>query len=286
MKNVIACPTGVWAERLFTVERFQTIKYFLGETEGIYTKEGYFEKQIRPFDYLKCEQKQDIIVIITDTHKYNIIKEKLMQYGLTENVNFFNGWKLHSNFYNLMYTDTAWKEFEKENRDALERQRRGWMKRAEEMVKLIPKDTTSILDIGCGEGLLKRYLSKNIKYYGLDYCKRDENTIVCDLNKENIPDLSVDMYYLAGVIDYIENIPLFIKQFINVKYVILSKTRNERFIRLDDKSVDEGYLNYGINPYYSADLITDMYKNRFVCEKVVWNYQTRDEYYYLFKNIR
>lgn len=150
------------------------------------------------------------------------------------------------------------------------------------MARLIPSDVRSVMDVGCGECLLKHFLPREVKYYGVDYIKRKKDTIVCDINKEKLPQLDVDLYYLAGVIDYIENMPQFIKQLKNARYVILSKVRNERFIRLDDKIMDKGYMDYGISAYYVSDLITDMFENEFVCKKMEWNYRERDEYYFLF----
>lgn len=140
------------------------------------------------------------------------------------------------------------------------------------------------MDIGCGEELLKEFLCKDIKYYGLDYCERNKETIICDINKEKLPDIKVDLYYMAGIIDYVTDIPNFIKQLSRAKYVVMSKTRNERFIRLDDKVMDSGYMDYGTNSYYCSNLITDMFENGFACRKMQWNYKQRDEYYFLFEN--
>ena len=78
-------------------------------------------------------------------------------------------------------------DYERENDSALSNMRTGWEKRAQAMVKLIPKNVGSILDIGCGECLLKKYLPREIKYYGLDYRKRNDETIVCNINEEKIP---------------------------------------------------------------------------------------------------
>ena len=146
---------------------------------------------------------------------------------------------MDSSFYAEVYGDKEWKDFEKEDVTALSRKREGWKKRAEFMASMIPNDITSIMDIGCGEGLIKEYLPKNVKYYGVDYCKRDEETLICDINNESLPDKRVDLYYMAGVIDYIIDVKKFIIQLKQAKYVLISKTRNERFIRLDDKIVDE-----------------------------------------------
>ena len=252
-------------------------------------KEGEFgydglKKQVYDYSHLREENIDNIIVIINDTRRYTEIKIKLEEYGLKENEHFFNGWKLDSNFYYKVYDDKNWIEFEEKDNYALERQRAGWKRRARNLAQLIPSDVKSIMDIGCGESLVKEFLSQDIKYYGVDYQKRTDDTIVCDINKNRLPHINVDLYYMAGVIDYVENIPKFITQLNKAKYVILSKTRNERFIRLDDKVTDEGYMNFGIKPYYVSDLITDMFEEGFVCKKMIWNYKERDEYYFLFIN--
>lgn len=283
MKRIIGCPTGEWAMKLYTVDRFKNLEYFLDEYEGEYGIEG-FAKKVHTYDYLENEKKDDLIIVINDTRKYKDIKDKLEKWGLIENRHFFNGWKLDGNFYHEVYADKNWKEFEHEDLNALRNQREGWKMRAREMALLIPEDINSLMDIGCGEGLLKEFIRKDIKYYGLDYCKRDKDTIVCDINTGKLPDINVDLYYLAGVIDYVIDVPKFIKQFDGAKYVIISKTRNERFIRLDDKVMDSGYMNYGVNSYYCSNLITDMFEVGFVCKKMQWNYLQRDEYYFLFEN--
>lgn len=283
MKKIIGCPAGEWALKLYTVDRFISLEYLLDEQEGEYGICG-FPQRVHSYEYLRNEKIDDLIVIINDTRKYEEIKKKLEKYGLIENIHFFNGWKLDSNFYHEVYADKGWQEFEQSDTNALKRQRQGWKDRARTMSLLIPDDVKTLMDIGCGEELLKEFLCKDIKYYGLDYCERNKETIICDINKEKLPDIKVDLYYMAGIIDYVTDIPNFIKQLSRAKYVVMSKTRNERFIRLDDKVMESGYMNYGTNSYYCSNLITDMFENGFVCRKMQWNYKQRDEYYFLFEN--
>ena len=290
MKRLIGCPAGEWAKKLYTLDRFEKLQYFLDEKEGEYGYDCYggrgreLKKQVYAWSHLENENIDELVVIINDTRNYDRIKIQLERYGLKENKHFFNGWKLDSNFYHEVYEDKNWIDFEKEDSMALIRQQAGWRKRAEMLACLIPSDVRSVMDIGCGECLLKEFLPQNVRYYGLDYKQRYKDTIVCDINKDNLPKLDVDLYYLAGVIDYIHNIPQFIKQFKNAKYVIMSKARNERFIRLDDKIMDKGYMNFGISAYYISDLLTDMSQNGFFCKKMEWNYKERDEYYFWFIN--
>ena len=283
MKKIIGCPAGEWALKLYTVDRFISLEYLLDEQEGEYGICG-FPQRVHSYEYLRNEKIDDLIVIINDTRKYEEIKKKLEKYGLIENIHFFNGWKLDSNFYHEVYADKGWQEFDQSDTNALKRQRQGWKDRARAMSQLIPEDVKVLMDIGCGEELLKEFLCKDIKYYGLDYCERNKETIICDINKEKLPDIKVDLYYMAGIIDYVIDIPNFIKQLSRAKYVVMSKTRNERFIRLDDKVMDSGYMNYGISSYYCSNLITDMFEIGFVCRKMQWNYKQRDEYYFLFEN--
>lgn len=283
MKKIIGCPAGEWALKLYTVDRFISLEYLLDEQEGEYGICG-FPQRVHSYEYLRNEKIDDLIVIINDTRKYEEIKKKLEKYGLIENIHFFNGWKLDSNFYHEVYADKGWQEFEQSDTNALKRQRQGWKDRARAMSQLIPEDVKVLMDIGCGEELLKEFLCKDIKYYGLDYCERNKETIICDINKEKLPDIKVDLYYMAGIIDYVIDIPNFIKQLSRAKYVVMSKTRNERFIRLDDKVMDSGYMNYRISSYYCSNLITDMFEIGFVCRKMQWNYKQRDEYYFLFEN--
>lgn len=283
MKKIIGCPAGEWALKLYTVDRFISLEYLLDEQEGEYGICG-FPQRVHSYEYLRNEKIDDLIVIINDTRKYEEIKKKLEKYGLIENIHFFNGWKLDSNFYHEVYADKGWQEFEQSDTNALKRQRQGWKDRARAMSQLIPEDVKVLMDIGCGEELLKEFLCKDIKYYGLDYCERNKETIICDINKEKLPDIKVDLYYMAGIIDYVIDIPNFIKQLSRAKYVVMSKTRNERFIRLDDKVMDSGYMNYGISSYYCSNLITDMFEIGFVCRKMQRNYKQRDEYYFLFEN--
>lgn len=283
MKKIIGCPAGEWALKLYTVDRFISLEYLLDEQEGEYGICG-FPQRVHSYEYLRNEKIDDLIVIINDTRKYEEIKKKLEKYGLIENIHFFNGWKLDSNFYHEVYADKGWQEFEQSDTNALKRQRQGWKDRARAMSQLIPEDVKVLMDIGCGEELLKEFLCRDIKYYGLDYCERNKETIICDINKEKLPDIKVDLYYMAGIIDYVIDIPNFIKQLSRAKYVVMSKTRNERFIRLDDKVMDSGYMNYGISSYYCSNLITDMFEIGFVCRKMQWNYKQRDEYYFLFEN--
>ncbi len=80
-----------------------------------------------------------------------------------------------------------------------------WKWRSKAMRKYISPDCRSILDLGCGEMHIKQFLNPNMKYYGCDYKKRDEDTIVCDLAMGEFPEINVDAIFIAGVLEYLYN---------------------------------------------------------------------------------
>lgn len=80
-----------------------------------------------------------------------------------------------------------------------------WSDRSKAMSSLIVPDCSSILDLGCGEGSIRRFISPEIKYYGCDYKKRDDNTIICDLATSQFPDIFADCIFIAGVLEYLTN---------------------------------------------------------------------------------
>lgn len=88
-----------------------------------------------------------------------------------------------------------------------------WKIRIHEMASLI-EDERVILDLGCGKMWLRGELSKDKTYVGCDYKKRSEDTIICDFNKGQFPQLSADLCFVSGVLEYIEDTNWFIK---NVK---------------------------------------------------------------------
>jgi hypothetical protein len=83
------------------------------------------------------------------------------------------------------------------------------MRRIEYMTRFIEEER-SILDVGCGRMWLKQYLPRDMVYYGCDYKARDDATIVCDFNKYEFPQLTVDMCFISGCIEYVRDVDWFL----------------------------------------------------------------------------
>ena len=82
---------------------------------------------------------------------------------------------------------------------------RDWSERSQKLSEFISDDSTSILDVGCGEMHIRKYLKKGVKYYGCDYKKREEGTLICDLSIGEFPDVDVCTCFMAGVLEYLQN---------------------------------------------------------------------------------
>lgn len=63
----------------------------------------------------------------------------------------------------------------------------------------------SVVDYGAGRMYLQEYLPEDVRYYPVDYIRRDERTILCDLGKGEFPDIEADVGVCSGVLEFIEN---------------------------------------------------------------------------------
>ena len=113
--------------------------------------------------------------------------------------------RFFSKIKNILLKESNWKEIEYFDET--------WKNRIKEMSALIPDGVSSLIDVGCGKSWLKQFIKSDIRYFGLDYQRRDENTIVCDLNNKEFPNIEVDLAFCSGVFEYIEqsNIDWFMK---------------------------------------------------------------------------
>ncbi len=94
-----------------------------------------------------------------------------------------------------------WKKIEYFNTD--------WKNRIEIMAQFI-QDGDSILDLGCGQMWLKEYIPKNCVYIPVDYQKRDSETIICDFNKNEFPELKVNVAFVSGCFEYVNDYTQFV----------------------------------------------------------------------------
>ena len=81
-----------------------------------------------------------------------------------------------------------------------------WARRAEAAARLVPPGAR-VLDIGCGAMDLERFLDPSVAYVPADVVKRDERTLLCDLNAGEFPAVESDVVSLLGVLEYVHDVP-------------------------------------------------------------------------------
>jgi len=86
----------------------------------------------------------------------------------------------------------------------------------DDRIKLMAKFVTplsSVLDIGCGQMALKKYLPYKCSYSPCDLVIRSEDTIICDLNKDvSMIKNHYDYIFCSGIFEYVNDVPKLIEQ--------------------------------------------------------------------------
>jgi hypothetical protein len=84
-----------------------------------------------------------------------------------------------------------------------------WMVRIRAMAAFVPEGAT-VLDLGCGRMWLREILSPACTYFPVDYAKRDGATEVCDFSKYQFPNRTVDVSFISGCLEYVEDVDWFV----------------------------------------------------------------------------
>lgn len=109
-----------------------------------------------------------------------------------------------------------------------------WKERLKLMAKYIPEDVT-IMDLGCGLMWLKEFIQCKA-YYPVDYKKRNEETIVCDFNKQEFPNIKSDYIFIAGCMEYVKNATWFVNKIsLHSDNCVMSYCCTDQFQDIDER---------------------------------------------------
>lgn len=86
-----------------------------------------------------------------------------------------------------------------------------WSPRSELAAKLL-EGCNTVVDLGCGMMPLRNHLAPNTDYIPVDAIRRNENTIVVDLNKESLPKLNADGWAALGLLEYLFDVAGLLRQ--------------------------------------------------------------------------
>ncbi|RKJ52875.1 hypothetical protein D7Y09_13500 [bacterium 1XD42-1] len=101
----------------------------------------------------------------------------------------------------------------------------------------ITEDIQSIVDYGAGKMYLQEYLAPEVKYFPVDYIRRNEQTILCDFNQGVFPDIQSDAAVCSGVLEFIytpEQLLIHVCEHTN-KMIILSYLGIDNFSDIDGR---------------------------------------------------
>jgi hypothetical protein len=130
-------------------------------------------------------------------------------------------------FKELLRNKVKWKEIEYFDQS--------WRIRIQQMAKYIPENS-KIMDLGCGEMWTKDFLPLGCIYYPVDYIDRGMDTIVCDFNKKQFPNLKADISFVSGCLEYVKNYRWFIKSISeSSQECILSYCTLDKFPEIDKR---------------------------------------------------
>ena len=90
-----------------------------------------------------------------------------------------------------------------------------WDTRTKILAEMITTQS-KIIEFGAGRLSLKKYIPAGCSYTPSDIVDRGDNTIVCDLNKNNLPQFKTyDVAVFSGVLEYIYDVPRLINYLSN-----------------------------------------------------------------------
>ena len=106
--------------------------------------------------------------------------------------------------------------------------------------KLISDSARSVLDVGMESMFLERLLPSEVQYYHLDFERHRNETMVCDLNAYEFPEVKADTAVLTEILEYLSDVDwLFDALADRVSMIVLSYKGNEKGLERSIYTPDE-----------------------------------------------
>lgn len=191
---------------------FNSIDAFV-DSDGEFTEgmENYLGKPIYKSDDFVIENKNEIFIFIGSVIYYSELKLRLLKLGFKEDEDFrwalgFPGdSKCKAFWHDLEWNDTS------KNSNAIDNVVSGkfWLDRMKLIAELLDDKTKCVVDLCGANGRMQTFLKEDIDYFAVDYMKYTEDTILCNLDKYEYPDIKykandVTVVLLASI-QYIED---------------------------------------------------------------------------------
>src|ERR1041384_7041735 len=154
-----------------------------------------------------------------------------------------------------------------------------WGARTEKIVGFI-RPGARVVEFGAGSRHLEKLLDKSCVYFASDLVNRGSGTIVCDLNKRPLPDLtelSADVAVFSGVLEYIRDLDSLVAWLAGQISACVASyecvTPPATFFGALRRRIRRLYYGY-MNHYSEAELLAVFARAGLVCaETTVWENQ-------------
>lgn len=188
------------------------------------------------------KEMSDNYYIFFELYDYPAMANEMRKKGHQEGIDFILlfDYNKYRNTYKETMKQRKWIEVE----GVREISKSTWINRIILMRNMIGDYNKNVLDIGCWEGELEEFLPSNIKYYGCDYVKRKEETLVCDLNKFEFPKIQFDVAYISGSLEYMENLEWYFCQICKARNEIVLSYSLLEYYPLIEKRKLKSWINH------------------------------------------
>lgn len=164
---------------------------------------------------------------------------RCFQYWFSNNSNF-----IKTSVFKKMYWTNKRRWVKKENIHE------SWNKRTLLLANEI-KEGSRVLEFGSGNLILKENLPKNCTYLNSDIVKRDEETIIIDLNKKIPPLPNVDFIIFSGVLEYVFNVEYVLNECLKYsKNILFSYATLDNFPNIKNRRINGWVSDLAMEDFY------------------------------------
>ena len=126
-----------------------------------------------------------------------------------------------------------------------------WDDRARRAARHIPPGS-AVLDLGCGRMALESHLPKGCTYIPADLVRRDERTMLCELNRGRYPDVGEVTHIAAlGVLEYIGDLGALFEWMASKRARVICAYVAARPFGALERRIGKGWINH----YEIRDLV-------------------------------
>jgi len=135
-----------------------------------------------------------------------------------------------------------------------------------ELSACIDTNDKSVVDLGAGGMHLKKFIPSGSLYYPVDYKQRFDQTIVCDFNKKEFPEVKADVYVLCAMLYYIDDPIWLLEQSAEfASHKIIIALNNKSLVKNPEAMQTGGFKNY----IFFDEIASVLKKFGFIAEKDV-----------------